>query len=487
MHCESRAGLLQWCVRKRRRSRRFRPAPLVGSEAFGAAQESDGGSDPVGAAAVGGGSAALPLRGAVLFGNDPQGNARGSEAIGASDEETPLRGALLFGNDPKGEARGSEAFGAADAARPLRGALLFGNDPEGEARGSEVFGAATAALQLRGAAAFGGGEQLRERLGKDDLGYDFGGVMLKPDDSSIAGVRRHPQDRHRLRVVHVLHRCLDFDVDLLRHGLNEDSIKWGRLKHDFERLLDHELAEELRRWYRQAPGNVLGIAQVRELLEEHCRMHTFTLTCAWERRPFTLSIYWDGDIHATAEMLYHKELAYFCFKDLDGQVLGYADVLEVRDGEQTARIRDIDGRSVGAFVLHALAGDGAKGRTPRFRATVVDAHGRELCEMREQVASERRFKAVFRHPDNGDEIGRVSDTLHDGEVKSELEFDVSVPHVFAWALAAIVADLSRLRRGGWPGTVAKTQPSDAAEEADDELPSIVDELGPSRFSSSSSS
>ncbi len=509
-------------MRKRHQKGRLKPQPLVGSAAVG----SDASENPVGAEAVGGEDHETPLRGALVFGNDPEGKPRGSEAFGGDDPSDPLKGALLFGNDPEGDPRGAEAFGGADKNQPLRGALRFGNDPQGEAAGSEVFGVATNALQFRGAQAFGARQLARERLARDVLGYDFGGVMLKPDEGSIAGVRKHPMDKQRQRVVRILERRLDMDIDRLRHGLGEHSIKWGRIKHDVEGFLDKELALDLRRNYSMAPGDVLGIAQVRALLEESSRMHTFSLTCAWTQRPITLSIHWADEIYAYGEMCLHKEHAFFRFKDWDGELLGYADTLRPQRADQVVRIRDIHGQSVGSFQLQSnvaltdadIAADGtpesealkttelsvdhhisaevddaSRANNPkassstvpvhnsprsqrvhrklRFRAVVRDEHDKPILRMEEQVTSPALFKAVFKEFHSDVEVGRVVDKLADGRIVCALELEFQMPHVFAWALAAIVADLSRLRRAGWP------EAPDYVHDEDQDIPSIDEALG----------
>lgn len=435
-----------------------KPMPLMGAAAFGY----DALGDPVGSQAIGGPSESHPLRGALLFGNDPRGNARGSEAFGNPDEALPLRGALLVGNDPEGNPRGSEAFGGSERKVPLKGALLFGNDPDGEARGSESIGQATAALQFRGAMAFGAPQLVPDTLYRDAIGYDFGGVLLHADDATLAGIRRDARDRIRQRVLAILRRRLDVEVERLRHGLNEHSIKWGRLRNRRSQL-DRALAEDLRRWYRKAPGEVLGIGHVRDLLEESERMHTFTLRCAWDCSPVTLSVVWAGEVVAEAETQHHKEHSYLVFKDSDGVLLGYADRALTGDRAQAARVRDIHGKAVGSVVFSSLAQDGA------LVATLVDGCDRVLCELHEHRLAPDTFVADL--VQEGEPVGGVEDRLGAGVVACHVELDLGVPQVMAWAFGAILADLARLRRAGWPAR---------ADSAEPVVESIEEALGPPR-------
>ena len=221
-----------------------KPPPKVGSESFG--HDSEG--RPTGSEAFGGFEPRAPLKGALLIGNDPQGKPTGADAFGGSEPEAPLKGALLFGNDPHGNPTGAEAFGGSEQKTPLKGALLFGNDPRGAPSGSEAFGGNDPALAFRGAEAFGAAQLVVDKLAKDEMGYDFAGVMLKAEDSGIAGIKKDPRDRVRERVLKVLGRRLKCEPQRLRHGLGEDSIPWGRLRRDGE--LDRLLAEDLRKLYR---------------------------------------------------------------------------------------------------------------------------------------------------------------------------------------------------------------------------------------------
>lgn len=451
--------------------RRHKPKPLattVGSRAFGA----DLPIGPVGAASVGAPDAGAPLRGALLFGNDPQGNPTGSEAFGGAQEQTPLKGALLFGNDPKGNPTGSDAFGGAQEDTPLKGALLFGNDPRGEPRGADAFGMGDSQFQHRGAAAVGAEQLFPDRLHKDELGYDFGGVMLHLDESSLAGIRKDPNDRLRQRIVGVLHRALAMDVERLRHGLNEDSIPWGRVRRD--RGLDRALADELQKAYRRAPGEVLGIGHVRDLLEDSERMHTFSIEGEWDTSPVQLRVLWDEEPVAYAATTLHKEHTYFTFRDSDGDVLAYVDELDPQRGAQQARIRSIDGAMVGLLQLDPPdEGDVDERGAPRLmRATLRDAAEREVVRVEEERLSAQHLRARLIDVRDGTEVGLIEDRMRRGKIQTRVELDIAVPRVMAWALATLLADLARLRRRGWPQPTPESEPQ--------RLPSIEEALGPRR-------
>ncbi|MEZ4270068.1 MAG: hypothetical protein R3C68_01080 [Myxococcota bacterium] len=447
-------------------SRRRRPPkiePLLGSEAFG----HDEFGRPTGSSAFGESDAEHPLRGALLFGNDPEGNPRGSEAIGSSDSAMPLRGALLFGNDPEGEVRGSEAFGGEDTRMPLRGALLFGNDPEGEGRGSDAFGTPSAAWNFRGSQAFGAPEGVPDRLYKDDIGYDFVGVMLRADESSLAGIRKHPMEGVRQRVLSVLKRELDVDEARLRHGLGEDSIKWGRLKRA-ARGVRRQTAEGLRRLYQQAPGSVLGIGHVWDWLEDAERMHTFVLRCEWDLNPVRLDVLWDEQQSiAYAESAIHKAHRFFVFKDLQGEVLGYADTIKPNVAAQEAQVRDIRGQLVGKFVLRAPASGVSSEQSPglRLQGVAQDAAGTPLFTLEEQRATSRYFRALLK--DEVDEVVGSLKIVFQGKDSQSYRSRYGAPRLVR--ALAIMADLSRLRRGGWPETVIESSP-EAPEESIEEAP-----------------
>ncbi len=447
-----------------------KPPPRTGSEAFGVDVE----GAPTGAEAFGGSDAKVPLKGALLFGNDPQGGPRGSEAFGGSDMQMPLKGALLFGNDPKGNPTGAEAFGGSDQQLPLKGALLFGNDPKGDPRGSEAFGGSDQGLVFRGSQSFGAPQLVLEKLTKDEIGYDFGGVLLKSDDAGIAGIRKDPRDRIRERVLRVLQERLGCEAVRLRHGVTEDSIPWGRLKR--EREFDRKLAEELRALYRRAPGEVLGIGQVRDLLEQSERMHSFELKCEWDNIPVRLTVLWHGRAVAFGESALHKEHSFFIFKSPKDDLLGYVDALKPRDTEQRARIRTPEGQLLATVTLEqpgptpaqALQGNAV------FHAVVRDAQERIAFRVAEERASPNYFLATFTHPESGKPVGRLEDRLTGGKIQSMLEMDLRVPRIIAWGIAAVLADLSRLRRAGWPEGKRLAK----AEKAPEAVESIEQALGP---------
>lgn len=455
-----------------RRRKKQRPEPLVGSMAFGHDEQEE---RPTGSQAFGGADQDAPLRGALAFGNDPTGAPTGSQAVGGPDEKMPLRGALLFGNDPQGAPTGALAVGNPEPKAPLKGALLFGNSPTGDPTGALAFGNADARFRFRGSQAFGVGQGIRERLYKDVIGYDFGGVLLQADEGSLAGIKKHPNDALRVRVVKVLERQLAMDVQRLRHGLNEDAIKWGLLA-DPGSTLDKELAEALRERYKIAPGERLGIGHVRDLLEDMERMHTFELYCSWDRQPVTLSVKWYGETIAAVETRFHKAHTFFELRDTEGEVLAYADRLDPRDPHPVARVRGVKGAPIATFHLTAPAAgqepeDTKRGATsPRFEGTVKDAAGEPLFHLEEKIAAPGTFWAVLTNA-AGERVGQLRDRLEEQTVRAQVELDLAVPEVLAWALGAIVADLARLRREGWPQ--AKAEPEES-------VPSVREALGPVR-------
>jgi hypothetical protein len=424
------------------------PPPSTGSQAFG--DESDG--TPKGSQAFGGADSDDPLRGALLFGNDPKGNPAGSEAFGGANEKIPLRGAILFGNDPRGNPTGSEAFGGADDKLPLRGALVVGNDARGNPRGSETFGTPDEAVAQRGSQAFGAGQGIPERLKKDAIGYDFAGVMLVADDSSIAGVRKDTNNRLRQRIVRVLGRRLEVAADRLRHGLGEDAVPWGKLKR--RRELDRDLAYRLRKSWRLAPGEVLGVAQVRDLLEAAEQMHSYDLRCEWDLAPVQITVRSQGKPVAYASSALHKEHSYFIFKDTAGAAVSYVDALVPRRTEQRARIRDGRGATLATLRLVtpsvADAPESSLAEGWLFRAELRDSADELIAEVKEQRASSSSFLAQLALPDGGDEVGEVRDELSGGKIRTVVELDLRLPGAIAWGLGAVLADLARLRRRGWP-------------------------------------
>ncbi len=450
---------------------RHKPKPLstaVGSRAFGAELP----SGPVGAASVGAPDSAAPLRGALLFGNDPRGNPLGSESFGGSEETVPLKGALLVGNDPRGNPTGADAFGGAEGETPLKGALLFGNDPKGDPRGSDAFGMGDTQFQHRGAAAVGAPQLFVERLHKDEIGYDFGGVLLHLDESSLAGIRKDPNDRLRQRLVGVLHRALGMQVEKLRQGLDEHAIPWGRLRR--ERELDHALARELREAYRLAPGEILGIGHVRDLLEETERMHSFVIEGDWDTSPIQLRVLWDEQAVAYGVTTFHKEHTFFTYQDVEGEVLAYVDTLEPHRRKQQARIRAVDGGLVGLLTLDTPdPKQQPEGGAPQIlRAMLQDTRGRDVLRVEEERCGAQFFRARLVDVASGVEVGLIEDRLRRGKIQTRVELDVAVPRVMGWALATLIADLARRRRRGWP---EKTPESEA-----DRLPTIEEALGPRR-------
>lgn len=439
----------------------------TGSEAFG--QHPRG--LPTGSQAFGEADAANPLRGALLFGNDPHGAPRGSEAFGGTDSAMPLRGALLFGNDPQGAPRGSESFGGSDAQMPLRGALLFGNDPQGGPRGSEAFGNDN--QLLTGSLAFGASQLVPERLFKDAITYDFAGVLLAVDTEGLAGIRKDPRDRLRERVLAILERRLGVKADRLRHGLNENSIPWGRFKRG--EPLDKKLTELLRAWWAVAPGNVLGVGHARDLLENSERMHSFELRCDWDARPVRLSVLPanGGAAVAYADGTIHKQSEFLVFRTPEKLIFAYVDMVEPRKNAQTARVRNADGSLVGTFELTTPAvAETVTGKRVQLKGVLRDAQGRVGFRLEEERSSPRSFLAHLLAPEGDERVGRIEDKLQSGGIRTLIEVDVAIPRLLTWAVGALMADLARLRRAGWPDV-----PSSGPEE---KVESIEEALGPRR-------
>ena len=440
----------------KRRRKRDRVEPLVGSEAFGHDEE----GNPRGSQAFGEGDEENRLRGALLFGNDPDGNPTGSDAFGGSDGDTPLRGALVVGNDPAGNPTGSDAFGGSEGAAPLKGALLFGNDPEGAPRGALAVGnPSMARFQLLGSAAFGAAQDLPEKWVKDTIGYDFGGAILKKDVVSMSGIQRAPLDRVRRRILRVLERTLEMDVDRLRHGLDEHSIKWGRLK-SAETTLDRELASLFQEAYRKAPGERLGIGHVWDILEIGERMHSFELRCAWDTRPITLEVGWGTEDLGKVIMRYHKAHAFFECVGTEQETLGFADTIEMRAEERIARIRTVKGETVGVLVLdshvHADSTEEAEESPPEdlLQWSYRDNRGETLFLIKEERTRTDRFRARIEETGSALEVGRIEDRLDQGRVSMKIEIDLALPAVVVWGIGAMVADMVRLRRAGWPASAA---------------------------------
>lgn len=449
-----------------RKPQRFRPAspppPSLGSEAFGV--DPDG--RQTGSAAFGEADDEFPLRGALLFGNDPAGGPRGSEVFGADTEEQPLRGALLFGNDPEGAPRGADAIGGEDTEFPLRGALLFGNDPHGGARGSEAFGSSSTSVPYVGAQAPGAPQLVPERLTKDPIGYDFKAPLLRNDETTYAGIRKDPLDQVRKRIVALLESRLNVNVDDLRHGMNEHAVPWGRLRRDPE--LDRPLAELMRAWWRKAPGEVLGICHLWELLEESERMHTFELRAAYDQAPRTLNVYWDNELVAWCVATFHKAYQFYLMRDAKKNVLGYIDRITPRRRGQVAKIRDVKGALVGSFTLETPTVDADE--VELFTGTVRDGEGREVFRLEERRSHEHLFLADLYHSETRRQIGLVDDRTKEKTIETLIELDAQVPRGMAWATATTMADLARFRRQGWPA---------AEVEADEAVESVQEALGQS--------
>jgi hypothetical protein len=75
-------------------------------------------------------------------------------------------------------------------------------------------------------------------------------------------------------------------------------------------------------------------------------------------------------------------------------------------------------------------------------------------------------------PDTDDKVGRIEDKMSGGKIRTIIEVDLAIPRLLTWAVGALMADLARIRRAGWPDV-----PSSGPEE---EVESIEDALGPRR-------
>jgi len=439
----------------------------LGAEAFGRGRR----GGPTGAEAFGGPDADDPLRGALLFGNDPQGAPRGSEAIGGSEPDVPLKGALLFGNAPDGAPRGSEAIGGSEPSVPLKGALLFGNDPGGALRGSEAMGGACERFRFRGAEAFGASQLIPRRLDKDRMGYDFAATLIVADEGSLAGMRKDPRNRVRQRLLGVLARALGLEPERLRHGLGEEAIPWGRLRR--ERSLDRALAELLRAAWRKAPGGVLGIGHVQELLEANERMHTFALGCEWDVTPVALEVVWHDAPVARGVSVLHRRHRYFIFRDPKGVTLAFVDAIAPESAAQVTRVRSPHGETVARFeIAPSSASDPRAVGGHRPLGVVRDRSGAVALRIVEERVAAQAFRALLLHPDADEPLGLVEDARQGGKIRTQIELDLAMPRVVAWGLAAVLADLARLRRSGWPKVPLEPEPAP--------IESVRDALGPRR-------
>lgn len=382
----------------------------------------------------------------MLFGNDPKGEPRGSEAIGGPSTEVPLAGALLFGNDPLGDPRGAALFGSAESKVPLKGALLFGNDPQGNPRGSEAFGGADQALGYRGSLAFGAPQLPRERSSKETLTYDFAGTMLQESHEGLAAIRKHPQDRLRRRVCDVLRRRIAAEPERLRHGLGEDAIPWRKLRRE---NLDWLLAQALAKAYRLAPGEVLGVGQVRDLLEQAERMHTCHIHCEWNVGPLQFRVMQGKKLVAQAQSRLHNEHRFFVFSDPEGTLLGHVDSLVPNQLGQRARIRDAAGQVVAVFVLEEpnASADPELGRRFQGRVALAD---RDLFSFEEERVGPTLFRALVRAPRDQALVGVIEDRPTTPKVGTLVELDLFVPRLLVWASGLLLSDLARLRCRGWP-------------------------------------
>ncbi len=418
--------------------------PALGSEAFGAAHKG-----PTGSAAVGGEDSEYPLRGAQSVGVDPAGGPTGSEAFGGAEPARPLKGAILVGNDPAGNPTGSEAVGGSEQAVPLKGAILIGNDPEGFGRGAAAFGTPDAHSPFRGAEAVGAPQLVPERLEKDVIGYDFQGVLLRVDHTSLAGARKDPADRVRGRVLAVLCRTLGCAPERLRHGLGEDAIPWGRLRR--ARALDRELANVLREAYQRAPNGVLGIGHVRDVLHTTERMHTVAISGPWDTPPLRLTLTSEGVPEAVAASAQHKEQRFFVMRNHAGEVLAYVDGLTPNPRHQGARVRDSKGELLATFVLQTTA---ARGAAPlgSWAVEMLSPAGAPVCEIREQRAGPHELVAQVSSPGGEEVVGSVTERTKPGHVHVGVELDLKTPRVVAYAAGLLIAELARLRRQGGPAT-----------------------------------
>lgn len=423
-----------------------------------------------------------PPAGALTFGNRADGGPAGAAAFGGGEPDAPLRGAVTFGNNAAGAATGARAFGTPDAAYPLRGALAVGNAAEARPTGAMAFGDGEAGFPLTGALAFGAPQGVPERLGKDSITYDFVGKLLRADDASLAGIRRDARDRTRERVLRVLQLRLGMEGSKLRSGLRPEAIPWGKLRRAPERW-DRELAGQLRQWASRAPGGVLGVGHVQQLLEGTERLHTFALHCDWDVRPLKLDILRGETLVGVAESAIHKEQSFFAFKDANGVAVAYVDALVPNQGEQRARVRTAEGELVGSLQLERPApGQGTEAaENRRFTAALRDSREAVLVRIHEQRATQRYFRAGLHAPVGPQsemaEVGLIEDKLVRGKIKTRIELDVRVPRMVAWAMAVVMADLARLRRSGWPGAPVA---ADVAEPQQESVESVEAALGPRR-------
>ncbi|MEO1175175.1 MAG: hypothetical protein AAFX94_24435, partial [Myxococcota bacterium] len=304
-----------------------------------------------------------------------------------------------------------------------------------------------------------------ERLTKDPIGYDFKAALLRADDTTFAGIRKDPLDQIRKRIVGILAARLSVDVDDLRHGLNERALPWGRLRRDPE--LDRPLAELMRAWWRKAPGEVLGICHLWELLEESERMHTFELRSTWDQAPRSLSVLWDGELVASCVATFHKAHQFYLMRDAKKNVLGYIDRVSPRRFAQAAKIRDVRGEPVGTFTLESPTVDAEE--VELFTGTMRDHEDRPVFRLEERRSHEHLFLADLYAPDTQRQIGVVDDRTKEKNIETLIELDAHLPRGLAWATATIMADLARFRRQGWP----------AAEVApEEEVESVEAVLGP---------
>jgi len=242
---------------------------------------------------------------------------------------------------------------------------------------------------LSGSEAFGAAQLVPSRLRKDEIGYDFAGVLLTTDEASLAGVRKDPRNRDRERVLAVLCRRLGMVPDRLRHGLGEDAIPWGRLRYDHD--LDRELATLLQQQYRRAPGEVLGIAQVRDVLEASERMHSFGIRANWDLAPVRLEIRRRDAPVGQAVSALHKAHAFFAFRDLEGKLVAYADALapQRRNSARAYGMARGDARHLRA------APAGAGGRCGRPRAVHRGGPLRQAGACARQAQREPRVGALL--------------------------------------------------------------------------------------------
>ena len=75
-------------------------------------------------------------------------------------------------------------------------------------------------------------------------------------------------------------------------------------------------------------------------------------------------------------------------------------------------------------------------------------------------------------PDSDEKVGRIEDKTSGGKIRTIIEVDLAIPRLLTWAVGALMVDLARLRRAGWPEV-----PSSGPEE---QVESIEEALGPRR-------